>query len=116
MSRILGSPPIFPNLVSIMTEHQENKPIEGKIIKLHEKGWGFISSLELKFTRIFFHWSGLKQNTLGFTDLHIGMRVRFIPIQYKNQGWRAIKIEVIEGGKNASDKTTEVAGVTTELD
>ena len=85
---------------------ENNNPITGKIIKLSDKGWGFISSTELKFTRIFFHWSGLKQSTLKFPELSVGMKVKFIPIEYKGQGWRAIKIEVIE-----SSKATEAESV-----
>jgi hypothetical protein len=73
----------------------EIKPIEGKITKLSDRGWGFIMSPNLKFTRVFFFWSALAQNTLHFTELKVGMRVRFVPIRYKDQGIRATRIEVI---------------------
>jgi len=75
---------------------KEETRIEGKIIKLSESGWGFISSKELKFTRIFFHWSSLKQNTLKFPDLKMGMKVSFVCTEIPDKGYRAIKIEVLK--------------------
>lgn len=74
----------------------EEKRLEGKIIKLSEEGWGFISSQDLKFTRIFFHWSSLKQNTLKFPDLRNKMKVSFVATEVPEKGWRAIKIEVMQ--------------------
>jgi len=70
--------------------------LNGKIIKIHPSGYGFISSKDKAFTRIFFHWSGLQQKTKSFTELKIGMKVEFELIEYKDQGWRAIKIKVLE--------------------
>lgn len=70
--------------------------VTGKIIKLSEDGWGFISSKDIKFTRIFFHWTSLKQDTLNFTLLKIGMKVEFTPIEIPDKGFRAIKIKVVE--------------------
>lgn len=70
--------------------------VVGKIIKVSgEGGWGFISSKEIKFTRIFFHWTSLKQDTLKFQELKNGMKVEFTPIEVEGKGWRAIKINVI---------------------
>jgi len=81
------------------TDSHEVKPDEkrviGKIIKISDKGWGFISSKEVKFTRIFFHWTSLKQGTANFTELKNGMKVEFTPIEVEGKGWRAIKIVVI---------------------
>lgn len=85
---------------------ENNNFIKGKIIKLSDQGWGFISSTELKFTRIFFHWSGLNQDTLKFPDLRVGMVVEFIPIQYKDQGWRAIKIKIVTR-ERSNESTTD---------
>ena len=104
---------LTPVLPGQMME-QNNNYIRGKIIKLSEQGWGFISSTELKFTRIFFHWSGLNQNTLKFPELKVGMMVEFIPIQYKEQGWRAIKINVVTKGhtERHNDTGHSVAGNT----
>lgn len=77
-----------------------DKPIIGKIIKISDKGYGFISSKEIKFTRIFFHWSSLVQDTLHFTELRNGMKVEFVPIELEDKGYRAIKIRVIEDDDN----------------
>lgn len=72
----------------------EDKRVVGKIIKVSEEGWGFISSKEIKYTRIFFHWTSLKQDTLNFTQLKNGMKVEFTPVEVEGKGWRAIKIRV----------------------
>jgi len=73
-----------------------DKRVKGKIIKVSEQGWGFISSKDIKFTRIFFHWTSLKQDTLKFQELKNGMKVEFTPVEVENKGWRAIKIRVIK--------------------
>lgn len=78
------------------TSTNNDKPIIGKIIKISEKGYGFISSKEIPFTRIFFHWSSLVQDTLHFTELRSKMKVEFTPIEMEDKGYRAIKIRVIE--------------------
>lgn len=76
--------------------HNENeRRVEGKIIKISDDGWGFITSREIPFTRIFFHWTSLKQDTLKFTELTTKMKVEFTPIEIEGKGWRAIKIKVI---------------------
>ena len=78
-------------------ESMNEKRVIGKIIKLElDGGWGFISSKDIKFTRIFFHWSSLNQNTLKFDQLKRGMLVSFVPIEVIDKGTRAIKIEVIQ--------------------
>ncbi len=69
--------------------------IRGKITKLHSTGYGFIHSKDKPFTRIFFHWSKLKVNTLNFTELKIGMTLEFEPVQWIDKGWRAKDIEVV---------------------
>lgn len=85
-----------------VTEHQEEKRSTGKIIKLSKEGWGFISSKEIPFTRIFFHWSSLKQNTKNFADLKVGMKVEFTPAPAQDgKGTRAIKIMVMESEPKA---------------
>lgn len=87
MEKFFGSNPPSP---------QTEQRMVGKIIKLSDKGYGFISSRNLEFTRIFFHWTALRQNTKSFLDLTVGMQVEFTPIQLPEKGWRATKIEVIE--------------------
>ena len=75
----------------------QDKKTEGKIVKLSPGGWGFIISPSLQFTRIFFHWTALQQNTLNFSDLKVGMRVKFYTQYYQEYGTRAYKMEVING-------------------
>lgn len=78
---------------------QEEKRVFGKIIKLDQSeekgGWGFISSKDVPFTRIFFHWTSLRQDTLRFPELKQGMKVEFTPVEVEGKGMRAIKIKVI---------------------
>ncbi len=76
--------------------------VAGKIIKVSDQGWGFISSKDIKFTRIFFHWTSLKQDTLRFPDLKNGMKVEFTPVEVEGKGWRAIKIRVIKDEQTAT--------------
>lgn len=80
----------------VETTAKEEKRVLGKIIKVSEDGWGFISSKEIKFTRIFFHWTSLKQDTLKFQELKNGMKVEFTPVEVQDKGWRAIKIRVVK--------------------
>ena len=84
-----------PTEIDTTPDKPHDRRIEGKIIKVSDQGWGFISSKEIKFTRIFFHWTSLKQDTLKFTALKTGMKVEFTPVEVDNKGWRAIKIKVI---------------------
>ena len=79
-----------------LNETTETKRVEGKIIKVSDEGWGFISSRDIKFTRIFFHWTALLQNTKNFTELKMGMRVEFTPISIPEKGVRAVKINVLD--------------------
>lgn len=72
------------------------KRVVGKIIRVSDKGWGFIVSKEVPFTRIFFHWTSLNQDTAHFTELKKGMEVEFTPIDVVDKGVRAIKIDVLE--------------------
>lgn len=69
--------------------------IVGRIIKVSREGWGFISSKEIEFTRIFFHWTALKQDTIPFLELKTGMMVEFTPFQIPGKGWRAVHVRVV---------------------
>lgn len=82
----------------IMTETivSTEKRIVGKITKLHPKGWGFITSMEIPFTRIFFHWSALIQETIKFPELKRGMEVEFVAREDPEKGYRAFKIDVLD--------------------
>lgn len=86
----------IPTTPDTTPDKPEDKRIIGKIIKVSDEGWGFISSKEVKFTRIFFHWTSLKQDTLKFQELKNGMKVEFTPVEVQDKGWRAIKIRVIK--------------------
>lgn len=83
-------------------ENETSKPrLTGKIIKVSPGGWGFISSKDIEFTRIFFHWTGLQQNTLHFKELKKGMQVEFEPLEVEGKGYRAIKIKVLDNEPNS---------------
>lgn len=89
---------------------KDDRRVTGKIIKVSDEGWGFISSKEIKFTRIFFHWTSLKQGTKRFTELKNGMKVEFTPVEVEEKGWRAIKIIVLD--TESIPTITEVAPAT----
>lgn len=76
----------------------------GRIIKIHKSGWGFISSKEIEFTRIFFHWTALRQDTLRFLELKTGMKVEFTPVEIPDKGYRAMHVRVLEKPKNEETK------------
>ena len=78
---------------------KDDRRVVGKIIKVSEEGYGFISSKDIKFTRIFFHWTSLMQGTLNFTQLKNGMKVEFTPQEVEGKGTRAIKIKVLDSPK-----------------
>lgn len=69
--------------------------VTGRIIKVSDDGWGFISSRDIKFTRIFFHWTALRQDTLKFTELKTGMIVEFTPVEVQGKGVRAVHVRVV---------------------
>lgn len=88
------------------TPNQEERRVVGRIIKLSKTGYGFISSKDIPFTRVFFHWTSLKQNTLNFADLELGQNVEFTPKKVEGKGVRAIRIEVLTTPPNT--EPTEV--------
>ena len=67
----------------------------GRVIKVHKTGWGFISSKEIEFTRIFFHWTALRQDTVKFPELKTGMHVEFTPVEIPGKGFRAVHVRVV---------------------
>ena len=68
--------------------------IEGKIIYLHPKGWGFINSHAIEFSKVYFHWTGLS-TSLNFKTLKKNDKVKFNALK-REQGWKAINIETTE--------------------
>ncbi len=99
-----------------MTEKIEEKKVVGRIIRVSKAGWGFISSKEIQFTRIFFHWTALRQDTLPFTDLHTGMYVEFTPLQIPGKGYRAVHVRVIDKPKEQQEVEVSDGTETTEGD
>jgi len=101
---LLGGPPddIKTEPTDSAEPRKEDKRVIGKIIKVDDDGWGFITSKEIKFTRIFFHWTSLRQDTLKFPDLKVGMKAEFTPVEVADKGYRAIKIKVITDDKAGS--------------
>ena len=77
-----------------------SKRVIGKIVKISEKGYGFIVSRDIPYTRIFFHWTSLNQDTAHFTELTKGMEVEFTPVESPDKGTKAIKIDVLEPESN----------------
>jgi len=75
---------------------KDEKRITGKIIKVSSEGYGFISTKEIPFKRIFFHWTSLRPDTKNFQELRAGMKVSFVAFEVEDKGWRAIKIKVEE--------------------
>jgi len=94
-----------------MTSNVEPKRVTGKIIKLDSKGWGFINTHAIEFTRIFFHWSALRQDTLNFKLLKVGMQVEFTPIYAEKTeehegGWRARQITILDDVDEVNEVTS----------
>ena len=71
-----------------------NIPYDERTKKL--KGYFFISSESLPFERIFAHWSGLRQDTLRMPELRKRMRVEFELKHDDENGFKAVKIKVLE--------------------
>ena len=78
--------------------------VVGRIIKVSKAGWGFISSKDIEFTRIFFHWTALRQDTVPFLELKSGMMVEFTPLQIVGKGWRAVHVKVLDDKKEATNE------------
>lgn len=79
-------------------ERKDNPRQTGVIHYLSSDGWGHITSKDIPFTKIFFHWTALNNNKEGyFLTLDKGMKVEFdyFP-DFQGQGPRAVKIEVLE--------------------
>ena len=55
-----------------------NDKVEGRIIKVSPKGYGFITSESHQFIKFYFHWTGLVQETKKFPELKEGMKVKFV--------------------------------------
>jgi len=80
--------------------------VVGRLIKVSKQGWGFISSRQIEFTRIFFHWTALRQDTVTFPELKPGMHVEFTPLQIPGKGYRAVHVRVIPKPVTNHDEDT----------
>lgn len=86
----------IPREEPITVENLEQLPrrIQGKILHINKDtekgGWGFISSKEIPYTRIFFHWTYVQ--TPPFLELNKGDEVEFTPEEDEEKGWRAIRV------------------------
>lgn len=96
INRILGTQSESDDNNSNIHRNKECKRVTGRIVKVDPKGFGFISSKDIPYTRIFFHWTGLQQDTRNFAELDNGLFVEFEPMKIEGKGIRAIKIKVID--------------------
>jgi cold shock CspA family protein len=90
-----------------------DQKIVGRVIKVSKEGWGFISSKNIEFTRIFFHWTALQQSTIPFLELKTGMHVEFTPLKIDGKGYRAMHIRVVEKPKPKEEVKDEEPDVST---
>lgn len=91
-----------------MTEDIKKRYV-GKITYIEKaKGYGFISSREIPFTKIFFHWTGLNNGNINFIEIDKGMEVEFETMEVPEKGIRAVKIDVLED-EDKNDKNDGLA-------
>jgi|SRR3954470_18863779 hypothetical protein len=104
ISKLFGSANLSESDVREIQNEDSKLPIgpesterfKGQITKLNPNGWGFINSREVPFTRIFFHWTSLTQDTLRFPALRERMTVEFNTVEVPERGTRATKLRVID--------------------
>lgn len=96
--------PLVDDPVPAIAENEAPKKtdarIKGRILSLNTKrGFGFLQSDALPFTRIYFHWTFLVQGTKKFNELERGMEVEFTMAKGTDSKGvetdRAIKIKVL---------------------
>jgi cold shock CspA family protein len=84
----------------------EDTRYTGTIIHTSPDGYGFITTPEIPFTRIFFHWGAL-DHRIKFLDLSKGQAVTFQVKEYPDKGLRAIKIQLVgDSNESKSDSGT----------
>jgi hypothetical protein len=94
-------------------EMTDTPKVIGRIIKVSKAGWGFISSRDIEFTRIFFHWTALRQDTIPFLELRTGMIAEFTPLKIEGKGWRAVHVRIIEKPTEEDKNSIPEADVST---
>ncbi len=81
--------------------NNEHKRIQGKIFSINEKkGYGFITSLELEFEKIYFYWHNLVNGVSFKQDLRKGTLVEFDLVwvestEKRPAGWNAFRIDIV---------------------
>ncbi len=103
----------FGKLSEEPMEEKKEAVLEGKIIKVSDKGWGFIICKDIPFTRIFFHWTALTQDTRKFPELKRGMDVTFVAVDKGTRGTHAIKVRIVEPKPEATPSNDTPAAPTT---
>lgn len=77
-----------------MKEPEYLPEVTGKIIYINaEKGWGFINTHDIQFSKVYFHWTGLV-SSLNFKSLKKNDTVKFKAIK-REKGWKAINVEAV---------------------
>jgi cold shock CspA family protein len=106
----IGQPLVQDTPESVKKEKAaKDKRIQGKIIRVDPRGFGFITTNEMPFERIFWHWTSLTQDTLKFPAIKRGMKVEFVPRHQgkdelgKDRGFKAIRIEIIDQNIDLTD-------------
>lgn len=85
----------------------ETTRLVGKIIVVNKRGYGFISCKDIPFTRIYFHWTNLIQQTVNFTELKVGDPVEFDVVKKDDGTYKAIKIDALERENPIEDVKSE---------
>jgi cold shock CspA family protein len=81
-------------VLEIQDEEPAPKRYKGKIFKKSYKGFGFITSEEIPFEKIFFHWTALAN--CKFTNIKEKQVVTFNAFEVPDKGWQAINIRMEE--------------------
>ncbi len=78
--------------MKIQDSEDFKRQVKGKIIYLNEaKGWGYINSHEIQFSKVYFHWTGLNAS-VNFKELKRHDEVVFKAMK-REKGWKAINID-----------------------
>lgn len=85
-----------PDSIKESREMTDTGTMTGRVIKVSKRGWGFISSMDLQFTRIFFHWTALRGGSVPFLKIEKGMHAEFVAVEIPTKGWRAVHVLVSE--------------------
>jgi cold shock CspA family protein len=76
-------------------EDGKSPKYEGKVIYVSDKGWGFVTTRDIPFTKIFFHWTFIDKDQKNFTEWKKGDKVEFYTRSVEGMGLQAINIKQI---------------------